>query len=159
MRLTQLDDVSNHAHDQEAHADCLADAQKLAAVRYSHVLDYTLPCDKGMFMFVRLLHRTTNCRPSFRKSRGISRSSFAWSMVAGACVGVSQVGELRPITGVMLLSMLCLGGDYLAMRRRDGVRDEDSLRRRAEVKPREELSGQSEAGCRDFLSQRPVLCN
>jgi len=31
---TQLHDVSHHAHDEEAHADRLADAQEFALVRY-----------------------------------------------------------------------------------------------------------------------------
>lgn len=31
-RLTQLDDVANDAHDEEAHANCLGDAQELASV-------------------------------------------------------------------------------------------------------------------------------
>lgn len=35
----------------------------------------------GVLVDVRLLHLVMNCRPSLRNSRGISRSSFAWSMV------------------------------------------------------------------------------
>jgi len=32
MSLTQLDEISNRAHNQEAHADCLADLDELATV-------------------------------------------------------------------------------------------------------------------------------
>lgn len=32
MRLTELDDVADHAHDEETHADGLGDALKLALV-------------------------------------------------------------------------------------------------------------------------------
>lgn len=124
-RHTQLDYVSDHAHDQEAHANCLADAEELALVgcqiypvsacsldpqisvplqcqvlcllkaaflplpwlgRWSHGSASTcgLPERRSWVKEadVRLLHLVRNCRPSLRKSRGISRSSFAWSILA-----------------------------------------------------------------------------
>lgn len=42
---------------------------------------------------IRLLHLVTNCLPSFRNSRGISRSSFAWSIFAGSCNLNLEFGE------------------------------------------------------------------
>lgn len=68
-----------------------------------------MPCLAGNN--VRLLHLVMNCRPSFMNSRGISNSSFAWSIFAICfglvCVG-SGIGRAYEMSALEFMAWICV---------------------------------------------------
>ena len=90
---TQLNHIPNHAHDQEAHSYGLRDAEEFALVgcrafgqhpQRQPSFRSSAWVDVGGWSWwadIRLLHLVMNWRPSLTNSRGISNSSFVWSIL------------------------------------------------------------------------------
>lgn len=90
---TQLNHIPNHAHDQKSHSYGLRDAEEFALVgcrafgqhpQCQPSFRSSAWVDVGGWSWwadIRLLHLVMNWRPSLTNSRGISNSSFVWSIL------------------------------------------------------------------------------
>lgn len=78
---TELDNVANDAHDQEARADSLGDLEKLFPIgcNTNHVSNQTKRYSSSWKGHIRFWHLFMNCTPSLTNSLGTSRISWIWS--------------------------------------------------------------------------------
>ena len=97
--MDQFDDVADCAHDQEAHADCLADLDEFAAVRWRWGVMLAWGNVKGERRWVvdgasewegsydrrdvRFVHLFRKAVPSLKKSLGMSARSWMASAILG----------------------------------------------------------------------------